>query len=62
MSRPKPTPHVFAPDPDTPGDGRGREVCRLCSLLGRPGDAHHTLPSVPEQAGHRERYEHDEED
>lgn len=51
MSRPKTkvTPHLFAADPHTPADPvSGDEVCRTCHLVGRPGDAHHTLPDVSE--------------
>ncbi len=56
MTRTRPVPHVFQPDPDLPPDQNGRRVCR-CGLVGRPGDAHHQLPEVPEQAAHRGRYE-----
>lgn len=45
-------PHPFQADPDLPADSRGRRVCR-CGLLGEPGDAHHAMPDVPEQAEHR---------
>lgn len=51
-----PGPHVFVADPDLPADQRGRRVCR-CGLLGEPGDAHHEMPDVPEQAEMRRRYE-----
>lgn len=40
-------PHLFQPDPDVPADHQGRHACR-CGLVGRPGDAHHTLPAGPE--------------
>lgn len=55
-AKPKPTgrPHLFVADPDVPADHRGRRTCR-CSLVGEPGDAHHQLPDVPEQAEHRRR-------
>lgn len=46
----RPAPHPFAADPDLPADINGREVCRRCNLVGRPGDAHHAMPNVPEQA------------
>lgn len=48
---------IFQTDPALPhpADLRGRRVC-LCGLIGEPGDAHHTLPVVPEQAAHRQRY------
>jgi len=49
-------PHLFIPDPDVPADQNGRQACR-CGLIGEPGDAHHTLPDVPEQAEHVRRYE-----
>lgn len=39
---------LFTPDPDLPADHQGRRTCR-CGLLGEAGDAHHTLPDVPEQ-------------
>ena len=42
-------PHVFVADPDLPPDPLDRRkpparVCVHCGLLGRPGDAHHTMP------------------
>jgi hypothetical protein len=54
--KPKPTgrPHLFVADPTVPLDQSGRATCR-CQLVGEPGDAHHTLPDVPEQAEHRRR-------
>lgn len=57
MSKPKPAvpPHLFEAT-DLPPDHLGRRVCR-CGLVGRPGDAHHALPDVPEQAEHLRRYE-----
>jgi hypothetical protein len=56
----RPSPHVFVADPDLPPDMNGRRVCR-CGLLGRPGDAHHDMPDVPEQALARVRVDpHDE--
>jgi hypothetical protein len=45
----------FTPDPDVPPDYQGRRACVHCHLLGRPGDAHHEMPDVPEQAEHRRR-------
>lgn len=59
MSRTKLPPHVFVVDPDVPADHQGRHACR-CGLIGEPGDAHHTLPEVPEQAVVAARYEHEE--
>jgi hypothetical protein len=50
---------VFTADPDVPADHRGRRAC-VCGLLGEPGDPHHTLPDVPEQAEVRGRYDHEE--
>jgi hypothetical protein len=50
---------VFTADPDVPPDHRGRRAC-VCGLLGEPGDPHHTLPDVPEQAEVRGRYDHEE--
>lgn len=39
---------LFTPDPDLPADPYdGRRTCR-CGLLGEAGDAHHTLPDVPD--------------
>lgn len=52
------TPHPFAADADLPPDQLGRRVCR-CGLVGIPGDSHHAMPDVPEQAEHRHRYEPD---
>jgi hypothetical protein len=58
MSKPSTSvpPHPFVTDPDVPPDHLGRGACR-CGLVGRPGDAHHTMPDVPEQAAVRQRYE-----
>lgn len=57
-TKPTGTPHVFTADPETPGDPiSSAQVCRWCHLVGRPGDAHHTLPDVPEQADVLRRYE-----
>jgi hypothetical protein len=55
MSRDKPRVcGQFVPDPDTPADPfSGAQVCANCHLVGAPGDAHHTLPDVPEMAEHR---------
>lgn len=50
---------VFQPDPDLGTDVNGRRVCR-CGLIGEPGDAHHTLPVVPEQAAVAARYDPEE--
>lgn len=36
---------IFKPDPTLPADQSGRQVC-VCGLLGKAGDAHHTLPSA----------------
>jgi hypothetical protein len=49
------TPHPFVADDDTPPDHNGRQVCRFCHLIGEPGDTHHEMPVVPEQAEHRRR-------
>lgn len=46
------SPHPFVADPELPPDMNGRQVCR-CGLLGRPGDARHNMPTVPEQAESR---------
>jgi hypothetical protein len=50
----KVTPHVFVADPDVPGDPlsrNARRVCKVCHLLGQPGDTHHTMPDpVPDAA------------
>lgn len=57
-------PHPFQLDPDVPADphtGRGACAVQGCHLIGEPNDAHHTMPVVPEQAAHRDRYEHEEE-
>jgi hypothetical protein len=59
VSQTKPAPHPFLEDPDLPPDHLGRLVCR-CGLVGRPGDAHHDMPDVPEQAAHRHRYGDDD--
>jgi hypothetical protein len=61
-AKPKPTgrPHLFVPDPDVPADHNGRGACVTCHLGGEPGDAHHQLPDVPEQAVVAARYEHEE--
>jgi hypothetical protein len=57
----RPGPHVFVADPDLPPDHQGRRVCFECHLVGRPGDAHHDMPDVPEQALARARVDpHDE--
>lgn len=48
----RPSPHPFVADPELPADMNGRRVCR-CGLLGTPGDAHHDMPDVPEQAESR---------
>jgi hypothetical protein len=37
-------PHLFQADPDQGSDVNGRQVCRGCNLLGRPGDTHHAMP------------------
>jgi hypothetical protein len=60
VSKPKPTgrPHLFVRDPDVPPDHNGRGACSECHLVGRPGDAHHTLPELHDaQVVHRNRYE-----
>lgn len=54
--------HVFLRDPGVPPDSRGRGACSSCHLVGEPDDAHHTLPTVPEQAQVRARYDHDDEE
>lgn len=51
---------LFTPDPAVPPDHNGRQACARCGLMGEPGDAHHTLPDVPEQAVVASRYEHEE--
>ncbi len=57
--RPKPTgsPHVFVEDRSVPADQQGRHACATCHCMGKPDDAHHTLPDVPAQAEHLRRYE-----
>lgn len=64
MSPPKSKvpPHLFVVDPDVPPDQFGRRACLApgCHLMGKPGDAHHTLPDVPEQADVLRRYEPEE--
>lgn len=62
MSRAKPTgrPHLFQPGPASEADQNGRVACRRCQLVGEPGDAHHTLPVVPEQAAVAARYDPEE--
>ena len=55
MSKPKSavTPHPFQADPDTPADPvSGAQVCR-CGLVGRAGDAHHTMPDAESDAQSR---------
>lgn len=51
MTRLKPTgsQHLFTPDATLPPDQNGRQVCSTCHLVGRPGDAHHTLPVMSER-------------
>ncbi len=56
----KVSPHPFQGDPDIPPSLDGRGACSVCHLVGKAGDAHHTLPEVPEQAEHLRRYEHEE--
>jgi hypothetical protein len=52
--KPKPAPHVHVADLSLPPDPLDRRdpparVCRTCRLVGRPGDAHHTMPDpVPD--------------
>jgi hypothetical protein len=47
-------PHVHVVDQDVPADPldtTGRRACRTCHLVGRPGDAHHTMPApIPDAA------------
>ena len=41
-------PHRFVVDEHEPRDYRNRAVCRLCRLLGEPGDSRHPLnPPAP---------------
>lgn len=53
----KPTgrPHPFVADLELPPDQSGRQICAACHLVGQADDAHHQLPTVPEQAEHRRR-------
>ena len=51
----RPGPHLFAADTDVPADHLGRRACSQCHVMGRPGDARHTMPDVPEQAEARAR-------
>lgn len=46
MSKPKTSvrPHLFVVDPSVPADMDGRGACAVCHLMGKPGDARHTLP------------------
>ncbi|GAA2696424.1 hypothetical protein [Actinoplanes palleronii] len=56
MSKPKSavTPHPFLADPETPADPvSGAEVCVRCSLVGRSGDAHHSMPEPAPDARSR---------
>lgn len=55
-SKSKLAPHLFAEDPDVPRDHLGRAFCR-CGVVDIAGDARHTMPDVPEQAEHRNRYD-----
>lgn len=48
-------PHPFVTDPAVPPGQDGRGACATCHLIGEAGDAHHTLPDIPEQAEHRRR-------
>lgn len=52
MSRAKSkvAPHVHQADQDLPPDPiSGDQACARCHLVGRPGDAHHTMPEpVPD--------------
>jgi hypothetical protein len=51
--KPKVPPHLFQADPDVPADPiRGLHACR-CGLVGKPGDAHHTLPAPVEDVQQR---------
>lgn len=53
---------IFTPDPDMPPDPISGELTCRCRLKGKPGDAHHTLPAVVEDARSRaagETYEGD---
>ena len=66
MSKPESTvaPHVFLLDPDVPADPLDQRVpparaCRSCGLLGRPGDAHHTMPAAVPDAQSRAAGEDD---
>jgi hypothetical protein len=45
-------PHVFVADPDVPPDHTGRRACAApgCHLMGKPGDAHHTVPDAEPDA------------
>ncbi len=56
-------PHRHVPDPDDPGDHRGRRTCTTCRLVGFQGDAHHPdtpplprpRPLTPDQAADAQR-------
>ncbi len=54
----KPTPHLFRLDETVPADHRGKAYCRCGVVEDHP---RHKLPDAPEQAGHRARYDHEEE-
>jgi hypothetical protein len=54
-------PHPLVEDSDVPRDAKGRRFCR-CGVVEIEGDPRHVAPDVPEQAEHRHRYDHDEED
>jgi hypothetical protein len=55
MSTPKTgvTPHPFVRDLDLPPDHNGRGACATCHLIGRPDDAHHTMPDGGDDAQRR---------
>jgi len=48
--------HPPTPDPDVPADQQGHAYCRRGVAIVE-GDPRHTMPVVPEQADHRNRYE-----
>jgi len=65
VSRPKPTPHVFIPDPDVPPDPldrSGNGACAACHCMGRPDDARHRMPDLfdADEEHRRRAGEHDE--
>ncbi len=57
-------PHLFTHDPSVPPEvdlrHPERPGVRFCTCGARETHERHTLPSVPAQAAHRGRYDHEE--